>query len=59
MTDVFGDVFACGLDTRQIVISSVWFCVNTPANVDTNLCFWHPVLIIFLVPQLREWGFAN
>jgi len=52
MTDALGEVFACGLDARQIHDGMVQFCINTPADVDANLSFRHPVLIVFLVPQL-------
>jgi hypothetical protein len=32
---------------------------NIPANIDKNLCLWNPVLIVFLIPQLREWILAD
>lgn len=52
MTDALGEIFACGLDTRQIHDRMAWLCINTPADVDANSGFRYPVLVVFLVPQL-------
>lgn len=43
----------------RFMTDAVRSCANAPANVDANLRFGNPILIVFLVPQLGERIFTN